>query len=296
MALASVGLVLMIAGRDGIAGLPVILAGMAMNLLLGAMTIAVLILNHQQTRGLFIWGAGDLGQIDWYWASWLWPKLLPGLLLLVFASRVLSLLKLGGAAARGRGPADNRQLGIAERQYSTNQSKAQTLDGCLDAIRDPHVRMSLRLQAAFGLPPGVHQVPAGLGRQGDHIALKGSWTKGGKPRDVPITTPQQRAVLDAARTLAGAGSLIPAYKSYIQQHVYDGQCKAAGLSNMHGLRHQYAQARYEALTGWQAPAAGGPDARALTPAQRQIDARAHQIISHELGHERRQITSLYLGR
>jgi len=195
-------------------------------------------------------------------------------------------------------PADNRQLGIPERQYSTNQSKAQTLDERLEAIRDAHVQMSLRLQAAFGLrrQECIKFQPAWADR-GDHIALKGSWTKGGKPRSVPITTPQQRTVLDAARTLAGAGSLIPAHKSYIQQqHVYDGQCKAAGLSNMHGLRHQYAQARYEALTGWQAPAAGGPTAHALTSAQRQIDAHARQIISHELGHERPQIVTLYVGR
>ena len=65
---------------------------------------------------------------------------------------------------------------------------------------------------------------------------------------------------------------------------------------MHGLRHQYAQARYEALTGWQAPAAGGPTTGTLTPAQRQIDAQARQIISHELGHERPQIVTLYVGR
>lgn len=59
---------------------------------------------------------------------------------------------------------------------------------------------------------------------------------------MPITTPEQREVLQAAHRLAGAGSLIPAHKNYIQQrHTYDGQCKAAGLSNMHGLRHQYAQ-------------------------------------------------------
>ncbi|MBH3340796.1 Fe(3+)-hydroxamate ABC transporter permease FhuB [Pseudomonas mendocina] len=102
-ALLSVGLVLLIAGRDGISGLPVILAGMAMNLLLGALAIAVLILNQQQTRGLFIWGAGDMGQIDWSWVHWLWPKLLPGLLLLWLAPRVLTLLKLGGTAARARG-------------------------------------------------------------------------------------------------------------------------------------------------------------------------------------------------
>ncbi|WP_230979381.1 MULTISPECIES: hypothetical protein [Xanthomonas] len=54
-------------------------------------------------------------------------------------------------------------------------------------------------------------------------------------------TPQQGTVLDEVHRLAGLGSLIPANKTYIQQRpVYDGQCKAAGLSNMHGLRHRYA--------------------------------------------------------
>jgi hypothetical protein len=114
---------------------------------------------------------------------------------------------------------------------------------------------------------------------------------------VPITTPEQRAALDQAHRLAGAGSLIPAHKTYIQQrHAYDGQCKAAGLSHMHGLRHHYAQARYEALTGWKAPAAGGPVARTLTAAQRLRDSLARQTISRELGHERPQITAVYLGR
>lgn len=104
-------------------------------------------------------------------------------------------------------------------------------------------------------------------------------------------------MLDRAHRLAGAGSLIPAQKNYIQQrHAYDGQCKAAGLSNMHGLRHHYAQARYEVLTGWKAPAAGGPVAVALTPEQREQDALARQTISRELGHERSQITAVYLGR
>lgn len=102
-ALATVCLVLLIAGRAGITGLPVILAGMAMNLLLGALAIAVLLLNQQQTRGLFIWGAGDLGQIDWLWVNWLAPKLLPAVLLFVLAPRVLLLLRLGSAAAQGRG-------------------------------------------------------------------------------------------------------------------------------------------------------------------------------------------------
>ena len=151
-------------------------------------------------------------------------------------------------------PADNTRLGIPERHYVTNESKAKELGDGLHRIIDPHVHMSLRLQAAFGLrrEESIKFQPRYADR-GDHIAIKGSWAKGGRDRTVPITTPEQRTVLDEAHRLAGLGSLIPANKTYIQQrHVYDGQCKAAGLSNMHGLRHRYAQMRYEALTGWKA--------------------------------------------
>lgn len=195
-------------------------------------------------------------------------------------------------------PADNTQLGVAERRYVTNISKAQELGTGLEQITDVHVRMSLQLQAAFGLrrEEAIKFQPSYADR-GDHIALKGSWTKGGRERTVPITTAKQRDILQAACRLAGAGSLIPANKTYIQQrHVYDGQCKAAGLSNMHGLRHQYAQSRYEALAGWKAPAAGGPQRQSLTMSQRLRDTEARERISKELGHNRTGIVSVYCGR
>jgi len=195
--------------------------------------------------------------------------------------------------------ADNAQLGVPERRYVTNISKARELETTAFAkITDKHVRMSLRLQAAFGLrrEEAIKFQPVYADR-GDHIMLKGSWTKGGRKRSIPMTTPEQREVLQAAHRLAGAGSLIPADMRYIdQRHIYDGQCKAAGLSHMHGLRHQYTQNRYEALTGWKAPAAGGPSSKALTPIQRAKDEQARQVISRELGHERTQITTVYLGR
>jgi integrase len=157
--------------------------------------------------------------------------------------------------------------------------------------------MSLRLQAVFGLrrEESIKFQP-GYADRGEQIALKGSWTKGGRERTVPITTPEQRAVLDEAHRLAEAGSLIPANKTYIQQRqVYDGQCKTAGLSSMHGLRHRYAQTRYEALTGWASPKAGGPKANQLDASQRQSDRLARQKISRELGHERIAVTAVYLG-
>jgi hypothetical protein len=65
---------------------------------------------------------------------------------------------------------------------------------------------------------------------------------------------------------------------------------------MHGLRHAYAQDRFLELTGFAAPAAGGPHREALTPAQREADYDARLIISAELGHGREAITAVYLGR
>jgi site-specific recombinase XerC len=195
-------------------------------------------------------------------------------------------------------PADNTQLGIPKRRYVTHENRAKELADGLDKIADPHVHMSLRLQAAFGLrrEESIKFRPNYADRS-DHIALKGSWTKGGRERTVPITMAEQRAVLDEAHRLAGTGSLIPANKTYIQQrHIYDGQCKAAGLSNMHGLRHRYAQMRYEALTGWKAPTAGGVPRSSLLAEQRELDACARQSISRELGHGRVQIVDVYCGK
>ena len=47
---------------------------------------------------------------------------------------------------------------------------------------------------------------------------------------------------------------------------------------------------------WRAPAVGGPVSRQLTRDMREIDWQARLTISRELGHEREQITAVYLGR
>jgi integrase len=157
--------------------------------------------------------------------------------------------------------------------------------------------MSLALQQAFGLrrEEAIKFMP-GYADQGDHLLLKASWTKGGKERTVPIRTTEQRELLDRAHRLAGRGSLIPGNRNYVQQlRIYEGQTLRAGLSQLHGLRHAYAQQRYEELTGWKAPAAGGPLSKTLTPEQRDQDREARLTISKELGHEREQITAVYLG-
>jgi integrase len=136
----------------------------------------------------------------------------------------------------------------------------------LETIADPHVRMSLELQQAFGLrrEEAIKFQPSYADR-GDRIILKPSWTKGGKERSVPIRPEAQRDVLDRSRKLAGLGSLIPSNRNYVQHmRIYERDTLRAGLSHMHGLRHAYAQNRYEELTGWKCPAAGGPAKITLT--------------------------------
>ena len=192
----------------------------------------------------------------------------------------------------------NAAHGIGERRYITNEDKSATLDpDKLARVSDAHVRMSLELQAAFGLrrEEAIKFTPAYADR-GDRVRIKASWAKGGRAREIPIWNEGQRAVLDAARLLVGGGALIPGGRNYLaHRKVYERQTDAVGLSRMHGLRHAYVQARYEALTGWQSPAAGGPRRRTLSPAKRRIDTVARMKIARELGHRRREISSMYLG-
>jgi site-specific recombinase XerC len=193
----------------------------------------------------------------------------------------------------------NDFYGIPERQFVSNASKAVVVEADeLAQVKDDHVRMSLELQRAFGLrrEEAIKFVP-GYADQGDHIRLKASWTKGGKVRVVPILFSEQRELLTRAHRLAGTGSLIPAQKSYIQQlRTYERHTTQAGLSKLHGLRHAYAQFRYQQLTGWACPAAGGPLSTSLNAEQRRRDYEARLTISGELGHAREQISAVYLGR
>ena len=99
-----------------------------------------------------------------------------------------------------------------------------------------------------------------------------------------------------ARRLVGSGALIPSERNYRQQlEVYESQTRAAGPYRMHGLRHGYALERYEEITGWTAPAAGGPPRRSLTGARRRIDTAARRSIAEELGHSRLGVAGVYLG-
>ncbi|WIF74060.1 Fe(3+)-hydroxamate ABC transporter permease FhuB [Proteus vulgaris] len=102
-ALFAFGLVIIIAGIRNMTGLPLVVSGMVVNILLGAIATALVTLNSQFAQNIFMWGAGDLAQDGWDKFLWLLPRITPVLLIFMFAPRILTLLRLGheGATARG---------------------------------------------------------------------------------------------------------------------------------------------------------------------------------------------------
>ncbi|NSL25106.1 phage integrase N-terminal domain-containing protein [Agrobacterium tumefaciens] len=193
---------------------------------------------------------------------------------------------------------DNAAYGVAARGEVT-RNRAQTLDPAkFKAIECPYIQASLLLQAAFGLrreEAMKFQPQAAI--RGDHITLQASWTKGGRARTIPITTLEQRHVLQHVMKLVpGRGSLIPAELSYVE-HLkrFEYQTLKVNLRNTHGLRHAYAQNRYLVLTGQACPLGGGKDWATMTQKEREADRAARRQISAELGHGRLKITDIYLG-
>jgi len=198
---------------------------------------------------------------------------------------------------------DNTTYKIENRVYVTNENKSISLKDLDLSKTDANIAQSLRLQDAFGLrreESMKFQPEYALDGQkienAQYIRLKDSWTKGGRPRTIPITNEKQRQELQKAyaQAVKNGGSMIPKEKSYKSHKAYfEVVTHALGVGQTHGLRHGYAQARYRELMGFDCPAVGG--SRVLSADEKVKDKEIRMLISEELGHSRINITSVYLG-
>ena len=166
-------------------------------------------------------------------------------------------------------------------RYATVSKAAYVQPGASERVGNQLAKASMRLQITFGLRrKEALMIQPAKADQGTYIALDGPWCKGNRPRIIPIDSPEQRAALDFAKSVARGGSLIPpsmTYKAY-----QDGQwapCLRGGWCD----RDTRFSARLgagpvrghdrNALSGARRPAASSDDLRADT--QGPVGTRRH---------------------
>lgn len=178
--------------------------------------------------------------------------------------------------------------------------KGVDMDASAQRVREDciYTAMYLRLARGFGLR--VQEAAALKPHESDRGAyleiLHGA--KGGRGRSVPITTAQQRQLIEDAKSLADprTGLLRPRqitikqartrFYTLMRKH---GLTKSALGVTAHGLRHEYACAVYEEIAGVPAPVNQGSN-----PA-REVEMAARKVVTSHLGHGRTSVTTAYTG-
>jgi len=80
-----------------------ILAGLVLSLYCGAVNQIFAIFNHDQLQNMFLWSTGSLNQMDWGNVSFIWPRLLAGVVLTLLLLRPMTLLGLDDGVAKNLG-------------------------------------------------------------------------------------------------------------------------------------------------------------------------------------------------
>ncbi|WP_031431521.1 integrase domain-containing protein [Methylomicrobium agile] len=244
----------------------------------------------------------------------------------LYLSAVNSILKTA-TAGQWQSISPTRDCGIPRRKYLPETSKAMPpakhaqvlaeITGSHDhqsgeQTKEPgHQRLAvlLDLQRTLGLrfkESALLDAKQAL-QQAEttgHISIL-SGTKGGKRREVPVSASAKSALVQAAQIQDGR-SLIPQSMNYVQ---FRTACYALAQQyqfNFHAQRHHYAQQRYQQLTGAAAPITTGIPrkdwldylAKQLgmdTCTAEALDQQARLKLSAELGHNRLEVVSVYIG-
>lgn len=96
-------LIYLLAWKNGIQPIRIILAGVAVSAFLGAGISALMILYSDRVHNALMWMVGGLSARSWPHVAMLWPYTLVGFALAVLAARHLNVLQLGDAMAKSLG-------------------------------------------------------------------------------------------------------------------------------------------------------------------------------------------------
>jgi len=95
--------VLTVAWGRQLSPVTLILAGLVFGLYSGAIKSLLTLFNHDRLQNLFIWSSGMLNQYDWSTVTFLWPRMLAAVVLVVLMIRPLTLLGLDDSIVRNLG-------------------------------------------------------------------------------------------------------------------------------------------------------------------------------------------------
>jgi len=196
------------------------------------------------------------------------------------------------------------------RKYVTTTDKSWEANG-IDAMTkiaeietdDPYVAIQLKLQAAFGMRieesfslPVARTIREML-KKGDGRIVVDKGTKGGRPREVPVQL--QMHVLTEALKYANArtGSTTPdGYTIRRWREHYNWVMRKHGITKgnlgitSHGLRHEWLQAFYKTLTGFDAPIKGSDERPDI-----ETHREAMKVAIEAVGHSKPSKTGMYLS-
>ena len=192
------------------------------------------------------------------------------------------------------------QATTVDKSWSAAAVDVEAMIGLIEQY-DARVGLQVRLMRAFGLRKReavmFRPLKADLG-----LAIRvRDGTKGGRERVIPIETPEQRRVVELAKSrVTNVNDHIGSPHRNLQQairhmnYVFErfGLTKRGLGVTAHGLRHQHLNDLYESITGVPSPVRSG----SLTA---NIDKHLHDIararVSQEAGHERLGISDAYIG-
>lgn len=240
------------------------------------------------------------------YARYIGDRVAAGELSVAYAQNLLSTVNVTLEALRG-----DRALRVSPATYvgarstvretaPTGYSRAQ-LGQALSAMRSAGLERAAAV-AELGRELGLRSREASLLDAKSayrEATIRGSisvvaGTKGGRPREVPITQERQVQALARAAEVQGQRANVmdgQSYRNWTHGELRAGRelLRQYGIAGYHDLRAAYAVERYEALTGRIAPVLGG------TIGDREIDRQARSEIARELGHGRIDVVSEYIG-
>lgn len=96
-------IVLSLSWHRGLAPVAVVLAGLVVNLYIGALSTVLILFHQEEFRGLMIWAAGSLAQNSWSDTLNLLPRLIVAAVIAGLIARPLALLELDESSASSLG-------------------------------------------------------------------------------------------------------------------------------------------------------------------------------------------------